>query len=108
MTTNVLIALEEVLLKNNALPWEFALYIPSNDATWNRDMMCMILDPEETDDPDEDPDNAVKYNLTYALTVSSVQDVVENARIQNPACSTKTLVKALKYYFHHDAFITLK
>ncbi|WP_305845492.1 DUF7716 domain-containing protein [Photobacterium leiognathi] len=107
MTVNVLITLAKVLLNVDDLPWEYALYIPKVDIAWAKDMKCMILDPEETDDPDDDPDVAKSNGLKYALTISDVQDVVENVKTQDPSCDIDILIRALKYYYDNDAFINL-
>ena len=103
MTKDVLITLAEVLLGADDLPWEYALYIPALTPCWLKDMPVMVLDPEETDDPDE----ACKNGLKYALTISCLQDVVENARAQECSVNLDILIKALKYYYDKDAFITL-
>ena len=107
MTKDVLITLAAVLLGADDLPWEYALYIPALTPCWLKDMPVMVLDPEETDDPDDDPDEACKNGLKYALTISCLQDVVENARAQDCSVNLDILIKALKYYYDNDAFITL-
>ncbi|MGI0120188.1 DUF7716 domain-containing protein [Zooshikella sp. RANM57] len=103
MMINTLTTLKEVLLNASQLPWDFALYIPIKERSWLSDMPVMILDPEDTDDPDE----AKKNGLQYALTVSSVQDVVENAMAQDKSASVELLIQALIYYYENDAFIAL-
>ncbi len=108
MTVEALITLAKVFLNIHDLPWEYALYIPSSDADWSSNMECMILDPEETDDPDDDPDMAKNNGLKYALTISAVQDVVENIISQNKNADMEMLIKALKYYYDNDAFINLE
>jgi hypothetical protein len=107
MGIDVLIVLAKVLLKIEELPWEYALYIPAVDAVWAEDMKCMILAPEETDDPDDDPDIAKANGLKYALTISDLQDVVVNAKAQKENVRQETLIKAIKYYYDNGAFITL-
>ena len=107
MTTDVLIPLAKVLLGVDDLPWEYALYIPASSPGWLPDMSVMVLDPDETDDPDDDPDEAKDNGLKYALTISSVQDIVNNARSQKANVDMNVLIKALKYYYDNDAFITL-
>lgn len=107
MAIDVLITLAKVLLKIEELPWEYALYISAADAAWSEDMKCMVLDPEDTDDPDDDPDVAKTNGLKYALTISDVQDIVENASAQKKNVNQKELFDAIKYYFDNGAFITL-
>ena len=107
MAIDVLITLAKVLLKIEDLPWEYALYIPAAGANWSEDMKCMVLDPEETDDPDDDSDIAKANGLKYALTISDVQDIVENANAQKKNVDQKVLIDAIKYYYDNGAFITL-
>ena len=107
MVIDVLITLAKVLLKIEDLPWEYALYIPAADATWSVDMKCMVLDPEETDDPDDDPDIAKENGFKYALTISDVQDVVENTHAQKKHVDLKVLIDAIKFYYNNGAFKTL-
>lgn len=107
MVIDVLITLAKVLLKIEDLPWEYALYIPGANATWSEDMKCMVLDPEETNDPDDDPDVARANGLKYALTISDLQDIVENVNAQKKSVDQKVLIDAIKYYYDNGAFITL-
>lgn len=107
MTIDVLITLAKVLLKIEDLPWEYALYIPAVDAVWSENMKCMVLDPEETDDPDDDPDIAKANGLKYALTISDVQDIVVNAKAQKEDVKQELILQAIKYYYDNGAFITL-
>lgn len=108
MTIDTLITLAKVLSEAENLPWEYALYIPKSSPSWQQHMSVMVLDPEVTDDPDDDPDEAKKHGLKYALTISSLQDVVENAQAQDASVNIDVLIKALKYYYDNDAFITIK
>lgn len=107
MATDVLITLATVLLKVDELPWEYALYIPEEGAAWAEDMNCMVLDPEETEDPDDDPNVAKENSLKYALTISDVQDIVENVNAQKKSIDQKTVIDAIRYYYDKGAFITL-
>ncbi|MFT4929082.1 MAG: hypothetical protein ACI8WB_005212 [Phenylobacterium sp.] len=107
MNNNVLTTLSKVLLNIDNLPWEYALYIPSVNAGWSRDIKCMVLDPEETEDPDDDPDEAKNNGMKYALGISDVQDVMENILAQKRTLDLNLQIKALKYYYDNDAFIEL-
>lgn len=107
MSIDVLTKLENVLLKIEDLPWEYALYIPAIDAEWSGDMKCIVLDPEETADPDDDPDVAKTNGLKYALMISDVQDIVENAKAQKKNIEKKVIIDAIKYYYDNGAFIKL-
>ncbi|MBW4966325.1 MULTISPECIES: hypothetical protein [unclassified Pseudoalteromonas] len=107
MSTDILITLDKVLLKIETLPWDYALYIPAVDTVWDERMMCMILDPEETEDPDDDPEIAKRNGLKYALSISDVQDVSENLNAQIKDVEQEFLIAAVKYYYDKGAFITL-
>lgn len=72
------------------------------------DNPCAVLDPHETDDPDDDPPFAVKHKLRSRLSVHTVRQILMNARVQRPRLSTEELLKALNYYYRHDAFISFE
>jgi hypothetical protein len=67
----------------------------------------MVLDPETSDDPDEDPDEAKALGFAYTLLVQQAQDIVANAISQQADASADQLVKAFNYYHEHDAFVLL-
>ena len=107
MSVDVIITLANMLSNIQQLPWEYALYIATPEANWLGDTKCMVLDPEETDDPDDDPVAAKANGFKYVLTISEVQDIVENIHAQRKNAEVDMLIKALKYYYDNDAFITL-
>ncbi|HIF9521374.1 TPA: DUF7716 domain-containing protein [Photobacterium damselae] len=80
---------------------------PAAEATWSEDMKCMVLAPEGTDDPDDAPNVAKANGLKYALTISNVQDIVENANAQKKNVEQKALIDAIKYYYDNGAVKTL-
>jgi hypothetical protein len=107
MTINMPISLAQVLWSINDLPWDYALYIPIADTSWTEDMKCMVLDPETTNNPDDDPDEAKSNGLKYALTIGEVQDVVENIKAQKHNAEIGLIIKALNFFYENDAFIDL-
>ncbi len=107
MTIGAVTTLVDVLSNIDELPWQYALFIPKENPNWLPDMPAMVLDPDETDDPDDDPEEAKNNGLTYALTMSSVKQVVENLQAQTEKANLDIQINALRYYFDNDAFITL-
>jgi hypothetical protein len=43
--------------------------------------------------------------MKYALSLSQVGEIVENARDQRDGLTGEELLRAFLYYFDHDAFI---
>ena len=79
-------------------------------------MQCMILDLNETEDPDDDPVQAKENGLTYALHASDFQEIFGNLKEQVDCLRGKDhrtldlalFIKALEYYYDNDAFIDLE
>lgn len=103
----MLITLAEVLKNIDDLPWDYSFYIPVKDIDWAENMKCMVLDPEEAEDPDGDPDAAKKNGVKFALTINCVQGVTDNLKAQGGSANLELKIKALKYYYDNDAYITL-
>ena len=101
------VKLSDVVKNSETLEWDKSLYIPFKP-DWSVDMQIMILDQDDTEDIDLDQKEAIENNLRYGLSISTVQDVVENALSQDHKASMETLIDALKYYFDNDAFIELE
>ena len=102
--------LKQVLLAiadKSYLAW---VYLPE-DRNWSLDSACATLESEEVppeleDEPDAGvPEFAKANGLIQVLPVSSVQDIVENARAQKPSASVDDFFLAFMFYFHNDAFI---
>lgn len=62
------------------------------------------LSPEEQDELDAYPETA---GLKSFLCISQLEDIAQNLRHQFPNFSDQDLVKAINYYWRHDAFISL-
>ena len=100
--------LRAVLQSPADLPWDHALYLPRQE-NWTLDTECAVLDPDDVaDDRDEAPQEALTRELKYALDIGTVQDIVENVGLQRQGADLELLLEALKYYWRHDAFMTLK
>jgi len=96
----------DVINNIDALPWDHALFLPK-EKPWDENAPCLILDPNDSEQPEDDPETAKQFGLSYALGVQDVQDVVENAREQSPVVNTRELINALNFYYANDAFIEL-
>ena len=64
--------------------------------------------PEMEDSPDAGiPDFAKENGLMPAITVSDLQDVVENIKEQFPGANTGDYLRAFLFYYDNDAFMKL-
>lgn len=85
------------------------VYLPA-DKNWNLDSACEVLESEEVppeleDEPDAGVPEVAKGNgLIQVLPVSTMQDIVSNAKTQKPDATVSELFKAFIFYFEHDAF----
>ncbi|MNN82388.1 hypothetical protein D3C81_1993180 [compost metagenome] len=57
------------------------------------------------DDEDDVPELAKDNDLIDALSIQTIQDIVNNAYEQKSNCTIEELLKAYLYYFDNDAFI---
>ena len=96
--------LSKVLIMMDELPWKHALYL-AGSFPWTENTLCAVLDPNETDDPDEVPDFAKQNELKYALSVHEVQGIVANAKQQLGKVAMPRLIEAFNFYYKNDAFI---
>jgi hypothetical protein len=102
-----IINLSAVIENIDSVPWEYALYIPSTDVKWSVEMPVMIADPDDTDSDEGDPEVVTTNGFKYGLSISEIQDVVKNIRMQKPKAGLEEVVSAVKYYFENDSFIRL-
>lgn len=98
--------LATVLMAVEDFPWNHALYLDS-ERPWTATTRCSVLDPDDVDEPESDdvPEFAAVNGLVYALLLTQVQDIVDNARQQLDSVTASDLVRAFNYYYEHDAFI---
>ena len=101
---NNLLSLGEVLIHIDDYPADFALFLPL-DEDWNEQTRCLVRDNETEETGNGSA--AGEKGLEYALGVYAVQDIVANAKEQDPDASGATLLKAFLFYYDHDAFIEL-
>ena len=70
--------LVDVLRNIESFEWSKALFLPE-DEIWGIDTKCMILDPNDVEDEDDEaPQIALENGLSYALDVQSIQAIVQN------------------------------
>jgi hypothetical protein len=103
-TGTTILKLGEVLSTIRTFKWNYALYI-GGDFPFEHDSPCAVLDPNDSDDPDLDPDFAIQHDLEYALSVQQAQDVVENAMAQKKQLDIEDILEAFNFYYENDAFI---
>ncbi len=88
------------------------VYLPA-DRNWSLSSKCAILEseevpPEHEDEPDAGvPEFAKRNGLMRVLPVAVVQDIVTNARAQEPDATLEVLFEALEYYYENDAFLVI-
>ena len=117
---NEIYMLAEVLTSIQEFPWDSDLFLDKN-RNWHGKSQCAVIriDIDEVDPEDEDaahnPEFARQHGLAYALNIADVQDIVsnakqqdpKNAKQQDPKVDEETLVKAFLFYHDNDAFIDL-
>jgi len=102
----------EVLLEPEPHDDKAWLYLPAEEK-WRIDSTCAVLrgeevPPELEDDPEADvPAFARQHGLMPALPVSTVKEIVENARLQRKDVDLQTLFTAFLHYYDNDAFVEL-
>ena len=97
------VALGELLLDPDRFPWDRFLFLPRG-AEWTLETKGAVLHEEDLDV--EPPEAELANGMRYALSISQVCEIVENARQQRARPSAGDLLRAFQYYFDHDAFIT--
>jgi hypothetical protein len=99
--TPELTSLGEVLKRVAQCNPNHFLYL-SREAVWRLDTRAVVLSESPADGV---PELARDNNLSYALQVAAVQDVVANAAAQLKGPPPEQLLRALRFYYDHDAFI---
>lgn len=78
----------------------------TEDEIWCVDTMCMILDPNDVeDDDDEAPKIALENGVSYALDVQTIQSIVQNISEQKRVYTDEELLEAFLYYYDNDTYI---
>jgi hypothetical protein len=97
----------ELLLRIGSLPSTHPAFL-EDPIEWRADKRAIVLDLEELDDPDAEIVTSDGVEYIYALQVATIEDVVANATMQNPAADQTTLLRAVEFYFDHDAFVEIE
>jgi hypothetical protein len=100
-----LMEFRDILNNASSLSWKDSLFLP-NDKNWSLDTTCYLFDLDDLEDDEEIPQYAIENNLMYVLSISDIQDIVDNAKQQRPQCSELELFQAFLYYYKNDAFIS--
>lgn len=98
-----LIKLSEIFLSVERLPWQWTLFLPAQ-RDWSVDTEGAVLDTGDEDDPNN-PIFAQAHGLVSVLSISALQDIVANARHQDPNIRVPRLMQAFEFYLDRDAFI---
>jgi hypothetical protein len=105
-----LVRLGEILVAIENADERAWLYLP-RDTEWSSDTGGALLQSEEVAAEEEDlpdagvPKVALDAGLVQVLPLTTVQDVVANARAARPSVEVTELIAALKFYYERDAFI---
>ena len=89
--------LEEILKFAEEYPWNNDLYL--------EDMNNLSLITRAKVLSEEDSENEKSFK--YCLSISSLQDIVNNLKQQTESPNTTQALEALEYYLNNDAFITI-
>lgn len=93
--------LREVLRDGGVLTLSGGLYLPF-DQKWTLATPCVVSPVPEDDGL---PGLAKECGFEYALLMSAVIDIVENAKMQKRRIGEEELLEAFLYYYDHDAFL---
>jgi hypothetical protein len=102
---NEIIDLANALTNAEQFLWKHALYLPAEEG-WTPQSKAAILDPNECEPDQDEPEFARTNRLRYALSMRDIQGIVKNARQQKPNATLEDLFTAFLHYYDHDAFIS--
>jgi hypothetical protein len=100
----VVVSLRELLLHPERFPSDQLLFLPRGIG-WTLDTRGVVVDATELEIDPADRDAELGNGMKYALSLSQVGEIVENARDQRDGLTGEELLRAFLYYFDHDAFI---
>ena len=101
------IKLIDVIQAPGNFNWRYALFLPQKK--WQLDTQCLVLDPDDVDnpdDPDDNPRQAKDLGFDYVLMIQDIDSIYENAKSQKPGLTATELLDAFMFYYKNDAFIT--
>lgn len=104
MTEPNIRTLRDIIAGIEAERWSDALYIRQRPP-WTVDTLGAVLNPDDSEEDEEVPAFARQHELSYVVPIATVQDIVQNARLQLFVPDITDLIEALNYYYEHDAFI---
>lgn len=87
------------IIKNlSSINEALAIYIPKHSECELEDQ-CLLMNYDDEDK---------KYSeYKYFLGVYDIVDIIYNLSQQNPAYNMNDVIKAIKFYYEYDAFISL-
>jgi hypothetical protein len=94
--------LAEVLTDPTHSGTNVLLFLPP-DQVWTAGTPALVVDLDATGEEPEEVERRTGYQ--YALGLPTVEDIVTNARLQQPGASAADLVGAFLHYYDNDAFI---
>lgn len=97
--------LRDVLRSPGAFDRRHALY--ADRASLDPRSECLVLDPDDAADTDDDPEPAKAAGYRYLLMMDDVGGIVANLAAQSPEPSDELRCRALRFYLDRDAFIVL-
>jgi hypothetical protein len=96
--------LDELLAHLDEVPRNYSLYAMKR-AELAADTLAAALDPNDSDDPDTDPQFAIDNQLAYVVGTRAVRSVIANAEQQLGRRPTLAeVLSALNFYVKNDAF----
>jgi hypothetical protein len=78
------------------------VFLPST-RYWSLDSPAVIVDLDDTDEDESEVERRLGMRCT--LSLGQIEDLVTNARLQQPRVKPAQLILAFLYYWEHDAFI---
>jgi hypothetical protein len=99
--------LGEILRNIDSIPWNLAVFVRGSPP-WTVRTEAAVLDPNDSPDPEQDPEFARQNGLQYALSVQDTRGVCSNALAQDVDAPLNVLTDAFNHYYLYDAYLDLK
>lgn len=97
----------DILSNSEKLPWNASLFL-SGKHPFLSENSAMVIDQDKDEDPEEREKRLEEVGYRYALSISTVQEIVNNLKLQIENPTNDQLIEAFNYYFKNDAFIEIK
>ena len=101
-----IMTLSKLLECIGTLNWRGKVFFPSTKQL-SKQSFIAVLEAHDIEESQTVKLCVSSYALTCKLPVSTVQDIVENAKLQIENIYSEDLIKAVKFYINNDAFIDL-